>query len=68
MTGNSGGPMTVAKIRSGWSHDRGERHSTHGVPIVFGFFAFDKQKNPNNDRHFRASNGRVARLNTKDRG
>jgi putative transposase len=25
MTGNSGGPMTVARIRSAWSHERGER-------------------------------------------
>jgi len=26
MTGNSGGPMTVARTGSTWSHDRGERH------------------------------------------
>jgi hypothetical protein len=29
MTGNSGGPMTVARTGSEWSHDRGERHTSY---------------------------------------
>ena len=29
MTGNSGGPMTMAKLGSNQSHDRGRRQSRH---------------------------------------
>ena len=32
MTGNSGGPMTMAKLGSNQSHDRGRRHSTNICP------------------------------------
>jgi len=41
-----------------------------GTPLGLNllYFAFDKQKNPNTDRRFRASTARVATSREKDRG
>jgi hypothetical protein len=39
MTGNSGGPMTMAKPDSNRSHDRGRRHLSHATLAIAALLA-----------------------------